>query len=148
MTLNLSKLRPPAGKNRKKKRIGRGESSGWGKTAGRGNKGQRARTGTGKTHSSFEGGQMPLVRRLPKRGFTNIFRVPPAAVNIETLNRFPAGSQVGIEEFKKAGLMKGKDRVKVLGRGELKHSLTVKANAFSASAKAKIESAGGKVEVV
>jgi large subunit ribosomal protein L15 len=119
-----------------------------GKTAGRGNKGQRARTGTGKTHSSFEGGQMPLARRLPKRGFVNIHRVPAAEVNVETLNRFAAGSEVGVEQFKSAGLMKGKDRVKILGKGELKHSLTVKAHAFSASARQKIESAGGKAEVV
>ncbi|HUT54043.1 MAG TPA: 50S ribosomal protein L15 [bacterium] len=148
MGVNLSNLKPPKGRKRPKKRIGRGESSGWGKTAGRGNKGQRARTGTGKTHSSFEGGQMPLVRRIPKRGFINIFRVPSAEINVETLNRFPAGSEVGLDELKSAGLMKGKTRVKILGKGELKHSLTIKAHAFSESAKSKIEAAGGKAEVL
>ena len=148
MGVNLSNLKPPRGQKRPKKRIGRGESSGWGKTAGRGNKGQRARTGTGKTHSSFEGGQMPLVRRIPKRGFINVFRVPTAQINVETLNRFPAGSEIGVAELKSAGLMKGKDRVKILGKGELQHSLTIKAHAFSGSAKAKIEAAGGRAEVL
>jgi large subunit ribosomal protein L15 len=148
MAINLSNLRPPKGQKHARKRVGRGESSGWGKTAGRGNKGQNARSGKGKTHSSFEGGQMPLVRRLPKRGFTNIFRVPVAEVNLETLNRFPAGSEVGVEELKGAGLMKGKDRVKILARGELKHELVVRAHAFSAKAKEKIESVGGRAEVV
>lgn len=148
MAINLSNLRPQDGQKHGKKRKGRGESSGWGKTAGRGHKGQNARSGKGKTHSSFEGGQMPLVRRLPKRGFNNIHRVEFAAVNLETLNRFPAGSEVGVAELKEAGLMKGKEKVKILATGELKHSLTVKANAFSQKAKEKIESAGGKAEVV
>lgn len=148
MGINLSNLRPSAGGKKKPKRVGRGESSGWGKTAGRGSKGQNSRTGTGKTHDAFEGGQMPYVRRLPKRGFNNIFRVPTAEINIGALNRFTAGSEVGIEEFKSAGLMKGKKRVKILGKGDLKHSLVVKAHAFSESARAKIEQAGGKVEVV
>jgi len=147
MAVNLSNLKP-AQKKKKPRRVGRGESSGWGKTSGRGHKGQKARTGTGKTHPAFEGGQMPLVRRVPKRGFNNIFRVETAEVNLETLNRFPADSEVGIEEFKKAGLMKGKKRVKILARGELKHSLTVRAHAFSETARAKIEAAGGKAEVV
>ena len=148
MAINLSNLAPQDGQKHPKKRRGRGESSGLGKTAGRGAKGQNARSGKGKTHHSFEGGQMPLVRRLPKRGFTNIYRVEIAEVNLDTLNSFPAGSEVGVAELKSAGLMKGKDKVKILARGELKHSLTVKANAFSAKAKEKIESAGGKAEVV
>ena len=91
---------------------------------------------------------MPYVRRIPKRGFTNIFRIPTAQINLETLNRFPSGSEVGIEEFKAAGLLKGKKRVKILGKGELKHALVVKAHAFSEKAKAGIETAGGRAEVV
>lgn len=148
MSINLSNLAPPEGKKKKARRVGRGHASGWGKTAGKGHKGQNARSGTGKTHGAFEGGQMPYVRRIPKRGFNNIFREPCAAVNIEALNRFPAGSEVGIEEIAAAGLMKGKKRVKILGKGEISHALTVKASAFSESAKKKIEEAGGTAEVV
>lgn len=148
MATNLSNLRPPAGKKHKAKRLGRGESSGTGKTSGKGNKGQNARSGGGKRHAAFEGGQMPFVRRLPKRGFRNIFRVSLAEVNLVQLNRFPAGSPVGIAELKAAGLMKGKDRVKILGAGELEHPLTVSAHAFSESARQKIEAAGGKIEVL
>ncbi len=148
MATDLSNLTPPKGKNRKAKRVGRGESSGWGKTCGAGHKGQNARAGKGKTHRAFEGGQMPLARRLPKRGFNNIHRIERAEINVEALNAFPAGSEVGIEQMKSAGLMKGKDMVKILGNGELKQALTVKAHAFSEKAKAKIEAAGGKVEVI
>jgi large subunit ribosomal protein L15 len=148
MAINLSNLKPKAGKTHRNKRVGRGESSGWGKTAGRGAKGQRARTGRGKHHRAFEGGQMPLVRRLPKRGFKNIFRVEVAEINLAALNRFPADSEVGVPEFKKSGLMKGKTRVKILGQGELSRRLVVKAHAFSAQAKAKIEAAGGQAQVV
>jgi len=148
MAVNLSNLRPPKGQKKKAKRVGRGESSGWGKTSGKGHKGQNSRSGTGKTHPAFEGGQMPLARRLPKRGFVNIFAVEVAEVNVSTLNRFPQGSEVGIEELKSAGLMKGRKKVKILGNGEISHSLTVRAHAFSKTAKEKIEAAGGKAEVV
>lgn len=148
MAINLSNLKPRPGAKHRIKRLGRGESSGPGRTGGRGSKGQNARTGTGKTHAAFEGGQMPFVRRIPKRGFTNIHRVTAAEVNLVTLNRFPAGTAVGLPEFKAQGLMKGKDRVKILGQGEIKVALTVKAHAFSEKAKAKIEAAGGKTEVI
>ena len=148
MAINLSSLRPPQGKKKKPKRVGRGEGSGKGKTAGRGHKGQNSRSGTGKTHVAFEGGQMPYIRRIPKRGFTNIFRVPVAEINVAALNRFPRESEVGIEQLKAAGLMKGKKRVKILGKGELEHALTVRAHAFSKAAREKIEKAGGKAEVV
>jgi len=146
MTINLSNLRPPGGKKKKPKRVGRGRASGMGKTAGRGHKGQNSRTGTGKTHAAFEGGQMPYIRRIPKRGFNNIFRVPFAEINVEKLNRFPAGGEVGIEEFKSAGMMKGKKRVKILGKGEIGQPLVVRAHAFSRTAREKIEKAGGKAE--
>jgi large subunit ribosomal protein L15 len=119
-----------------------------GKTCGRGNKGQKARTGTGKTNPAFEGGQTTYVRRVPKRGFHNIFRIPSTGINVETLNRFPEGSEIGPDELSQAGMLKAGVRVKILGKGELKHSLTVRANAFSETAKAKIEAAGGKAEVV
>ena len=148
MSLDLSNLTPPEGKKKKARRVGRGNGSGWGKTSGTGHGGQKSRSGKGKNHGAFEGGQMPYVRRIPKRGFNNIFRVETASVNVSTLNRFEAGSEIGIEEFKAAGLMKGKVRVKILGMGELSHALTVKAHAFSESAKSKIEAAGGKAEVL
>lgn len=148
MTINLSNLTPRKGAKNKPKRVGRGNSSGWGKTSGRGHKGQNSRSGGGKTHRAFEGGQMPYVRRIPKRGFTNIFRIPTGEINLETLNRFEEGSEVGVEDFKAAGLMKGKKRVKILGKGELKHKLVVKAHAFSEKAKTGIEAAGGRTEVV
>ena len=148
MAVNLSELSPPKDGRKKPRRVGRGPGSGLGKTCGRGHKGQNSRTGTGKTHAAFEGGQMPLARRVPKRGFTNIFRVPVDEVNLEKLNRFPAGSEVGLEELKVAGLTKRGRKVKILGKGELKHSLTVTAHAFSKSAKEKIEQAGGKALTV
>ncbi len=148
MVMSLASLSPGKGRKKKKKRLGRGGASGKGTTSGRGTKGQNARSGTGKTHRAFEGGQMPLARRIPKRGFNNPFRVARAQVNLETLNRFPENSEVGIRELKDAGLVKGRDRFKVLAKGELDRALVVKANAFSKMAKEKIEAAGGKAEVV
>jgi len=148
MTTNLSNLRPRKDRKRRPKRVGRGESSGWGKTSGQGAKGQKSRSGGGKTHRAFEGGQMPYIRRIPKRGFTNVFRLTCGEINLGALNRFPAGSEVGVEEFKAAGLIKGKKRVKILGKGELRHALVVKAHAFSEKAKAGIEAAGGRAEKV
>jgi large subunit ribosomal protein L15 len=147
MALNLSNL-SPGGKKKKPRRLGRGESSGRGKTAGKGHKGQNARSGGGKTHPAFEGGQMPYARRVPKRGFNNIFRDTVLHVNISELNRFPADSEVSVENLKESGLVKRKGKVKILGDGELDRALTVKANAFSTRARAKIEAAGGKAEVI
>ncbi len=147
MELNMSNLSPGA-KKKKPRRPGRGESSGLGKTAGRGHKGQNSRSGRGKTHPAFEGGQMPYARRVPKRGFNNIFRHTVLHVNVAALKRFPPDSEVGVENLKQAGLVKRKGKVKILGEGELDRPLTVKAHAFSTTARAKIEAAGGKAEVV
>ncbi|MBQ7132268.1 MAG: 50S ribosomal protein L15 [Oscillospiraceae bacterium] len=131
-----------------RKRVGRGHGSGNGKTAGKGHKGQNARSGGG-VRIGFEGGQMPLARRIPKRGFNNIFAKTYAIVNVADLNKFESGAQVDAEALLQAGLIKKAcDGVKVLGNGELEKSLTVKAAAFSASAKEKIEKAGGKAEVM
>ncbi len=145
----LSRLAPPSGAVRRKKRKGRGPGSGLGKTAGKGQKGQKARK-PGKFHRlGFEGGQMPLVRRLPKVGFRNEFARRVAEVNVRDLARFEAGTTVGPEELREAGLVKGRyDAIKVLGNGELPHALTVRAHAFSKGARAKIEQAGGKAEVL
>jgi len=142
----LSNLHAPRGANRKRKRVARGESSGHGKTAGRGGKGQTARTGKGKPRRGFEGGQMPMYRRMPKRGFTNIFAKTWAVVNLDTLaQHFGAGLEVDLKALHAAGLAaKTVDGFRVLGRGELAHALTIKADHFSASAKQKIEAAGGK----
>ncbi|MCA9617979.1 MAG: 50S ribosomal protein L15 [Myxococcales bacterium] len=144
----LSKLKPPAGSKKKKFRVGRGVGSGNGKTAGRGQKGQGARSGTGgRLH--FEGGQIPIYRRLPKRGFKNILRDVVVNVNVGQLEAFDAGTEVTVEALRERGLVKGQfDALKVLGDGELSKKLTVKAHAFSASAAAKIEKAGGTAEVV
>ncbi len=146
--INLSNLKPKPSSKKAPKRVGRGPGSGLGKTCGRGHKGQNARAGRRKHHLSFEGGQMPLSRRLPKRGFTNPFRTEYAIVNVSQLNRFEPGSVVGEEELRKSGLVKKKLPIKILGDGELDRPLTVRAHKFSAQAKAKIESAGGKVEVI
>ncbi|HET9480871.1 MAG TPA: 50S ribosomal protein L15 [Candidatus Polarisedimenticolia bacterium] len=145
----LHTLRPAAGATRKRKRIGRGPGSGHGKTAGRGSKGFWSRSGSSQKRG-FEGGQMPLHRRVPKRGFTNIFRKEYAEVNVDVLAaRFPAGATVGPEELKSARVVrKLLHGVKVLGRGAIAHALTVRAHRFSAEAKKKIEAAGGKVEVL
>nr|WP_320048439.1 50S ribosomal protein L15 [uncultured Desulfuromonas sp.] len=144
--MDLSNLSPAAGSVKNRKRIGRGPGSGTGKTAARGHKGQNARSGGG-VKPGFEGGQMPLHRRLPKRGFTPYSRKEYALVNLRDLETLEAGSVVDAEALIKAGLVKlVKDGVKVLGDGELTKALTVKAQKFSKSAAAKIEAAGGKIE--
>lgn len=150
MALRLNNLKAPAGSTHKKKRVGRGTGSGLGKTAGRGDKGQKSRSGYSQKRG-FEGGQMPLHRRLPKRGFTNIFKREWAEVNLADLERvFDAGSTVTPETLVEKGLVR-KSRLKsivVLGQGELQKSLTVTAHRFSAAARQKIEAAGGKAEVI
>ena len=146
--MKLSELSPAAGSAKAPKRKGRGHASGNGKTAGRGHKGQNARSGGG-VRPGFEGGQMPLYRRLPKRGFTNIFAKQYVEVNVEQLNRFDENTEVTAELLKEKGVIsKIKDGVVILGRGELEKSLTVKAKRFSSTAREKITKAGGKVEVV
>ena len=146
--MKLDDLRPASGSTKKQKRVGRGDGSGHGKTACRGHKGQRARAGGG-TRPGFEGGQMPLQRRLPKRGFHNPFKVEVAIVNLDQLERFSPDSEVNPESLSKEGLVHGKNcRIKILGDGALNKSLTVKAHGFSAKAKEKIEAAGGKAELI
>lgn len=146
--MKLHELKPAEGSRKVRNRVGRGTSSGNGKTAGRGQKGQKARSG-GKVRLGFEGGQTPLFRRMPKRGFNNINRKEYAIVNLETLNKFEDGAEVTPALMVEAGIVKNeKDGVKVLGNGELNKKLTVKANKFSASAKAAIEAAGGQAEVM
>ncbi len=146
--MKLHELSPAPGSVREVKRIGRGHGSGQGKTAGKGHKGQKARAGRG-MRAGFEGGQMPLQRRIPKRGFTNIFATNYAIINIAALNKFEDGAVVDTQALKDMGLVKdSKDGVKVLGNGELTKKLTVKVAAYSESAKAKIEAAGGKAEVI
>jgi large subunit ribosomal protein L15 len=146
--MKLHELKPAQGSTHKPKRVGRGVGSGWGKTAGRGNKGLNARSGGG-VRPGFEGGQMPLHRRLPKRGFTNILKKVIAVVNVSDLSRFEQGAVVDEASLVRVGLVKGrKDGIKLLGKGEINMALTVKLNAVSRSAKAKIEAAGGTVEVI
>jgi large subunit ribosomal protein L15 len=147
--MELENLQPSEGAVKKPKRIGRGPGSGSGKTSGRGHKGQKSRSGFSR-RQGFEGGQMPLQRRVPKRGFTNIFRKEFATLNVRDLARvFEAGVTVGPEELQAKGLLrKNKAGIKILGEGELSHALTVRAHAFSASARAKIEQAGGQCEVI
>lgn len=146
--MKLHELSPAEGSKREVKRIGRGHGSGQGKTAGKGHKGQKARAGRG-MRPGFEGGQMPLQRRVPKRGFNNIFAKQIVAINVAALNHFENGAVVDEEAIINAGITKKRcDGIKILGNGELKKSLTVKVTAFSKSAKQKIESAGGKVEVI
>ena len=144
----LGELSPPKGATHRKKRVGFGESSGHGKTSGRGQKGQRSRSGAN-LRPEFEGGQTPLVRRIPKRGFTHYQRFPVQIVNLKELNRFPAGSVVDSKLLEESGLI-GAQRhpVKVLGDGELTHPLTVKAHSFSGSALKKIAAAGGSAEIL
>ena len=146
--MELSNLQPAAGsKHSDNFRRGRGHASGNGKTAGKGHKGQKARAGAPRT--GFEGGQMPLYRRLPKRGFTNRNTLDIEAINISALERFDNDTEVTVETLIEAGVIRNpKDGVKILGNGELTKKLTVKANAFSESAKAKIEALGGKAEVI
>ena len=141
-------LKPAAGSRRDRKRVGRGPGSGTGKTSGRGEKGQKSRSGYS-AKRGFEGGQMPLHRRIPKRGFTNIFRVEYRTVNVDRLNVLAAGSEVTPESLQAAGLLaKGKSPVKILGNGELKVKLSVRAHKFTGSAAKKIEAAGGTAEVI
>jgi large subunit ribosomal protein L15 len=147
--MKIHELSPAPGSKKEPKRVGRGHGSGWGKTAGKGHKGQNARSGGG-VRIGFEGGQMPLKRRIPKRGFNNkIFATEYAIVNIASLESFKDGSVVDAEALKSRGIIKKvRDGVKVLGDGDLTKSLTVKAAAFSDSARKKIERAGGTAEVV
>ncbi|MDO9535430.1 MAG: 50S ribosomal protein L15 [Bacillota bacterium] len=146
--MRLHDLKPSPGSRTSPKRVGRGTGSGSGKTASRGHKGQKARSGGG-VRRGFEGGQMPLFQRLPKRGFTNIFRKELSEVNVETLNRFEAGTVVTPQLLKDRGLVKSlKAKIKILGNGDLEKELTVQAHRFSAQARDKIEAAGGRAEVI
>ena len=146
--MKLNELSPAAGSVKEAYRKGRGSGSGNGKTAGRGHKGQKARSGGG-TRIGFEGGQMPLARRIPKRGFHNIFAKPLTSVNVAALDKFEDGAVVDVQALLDAGIIsKCKYGVKFLGNGEVSKKLTVKAAAFSETAKQKIEAAGGKAEVV
>ena len=146
--MKLHDLAPANGSTREAKRVGRGHGSGWGKTAAKGHKGQNARSGGG-VRPGFEGGQTRLARRIPKRGFNNFFATNYAEVNVSDLEKFVDGTVVDAELLKAAGIIKKEnDGVKVLGNGELTKKLTVKATAFSAAAKEKIEKAGGEAEVV
>ena len=146
--MRLNDLAPEKGQRKKRKRVGRGVASGTGKTAGRGSKGQNARSGGG-VRPGYEGGQMPIHRRLPKRGFKNPFKKIFAIVNVQDLNRFEADSVVDEVAFIKSGLVKGdRDGIKILGNGDVKVPVTVRINKISASARQKIEAAGGKIEVI
>ena len=146
--MNLHDLSPAPGSTQVGKRKGRGPGTGNGKTAGRGHKGQWARSGGG-VRVGFEGGQMPLARRVPKRGFNNIFAKPLEAINVASLNKFDDGATVNVCDLLDKGILsKCEHGVKVLGNGKLTKKLTVRASAFSASAKEKIEAAGGKAEVI
>lgn len=146
--MKIHELSPAVGSTKTSKRVGRGPGSGTGKTAGKGHKGQNARSGGG-VRIGFEGGQMPLQRRIPKRGFNNIFAAKYAAINVKSLESFENGAVVDFEALKSAGIVKKAfDGIKVLGNGSLTKKLTVKATAFSESAKQKIEAAGGKAEVI
>lgn len=146
--MKLNELKATEGSRRNRKRVGRGTSSGYGKTSGRGQKGQLARSG-GKTRLGFEGGQMPLYRRMPKRGFNNINRKEYAIINLNDLKKFEAGSEVTIDSLKEAGIVKKElAGVKLLANGKLDVKLTVKVNKVSESAKKAVETAGGTVEVI
>ena len=146
--MKLHELSPVEGSKKDAKRIGRGHGSGWGKTSGKGHKGQKARAGRG-MRVGFEGGQMPLQRRIPKRGFNNIFAKEIVSINVGSLNRFEDGAVVDAAALVEAGLVKNYfDGIKILGNGELKKNITVKVDSYSESAKAKIEAAGGKAEVI
>ena len=141
-------LKPAAGSRKNRKRVGRGPGSGSGKTSGRGENGQKSRSGYSRKRG-FEGGQMPLKRRVPKRGFTNIFRTEYRTVNVDRLNEIPAGSEVTPESLQKMGLLrKGERPVKILGNGTLTIALTVRAHKYTGSAAQKIQAAGGTAEVI
>lgn len=148
--MQLHNLSAPKGANKKRKRVGRGESSGSGKTAGRGGKGQTARTGKGKPGLGFEGGQMPMYRRMPKRGFVNIFAVPTAEVNLGLLaTHFAAGDTVDLAHVVRKGLAGKKAKLlRILGVGEIGHALHITAAHFSASAKRKVKAAGGQAQLL
>ena len=146
--MKLNELSPAKGSRKPRKRIGRGVGSGSGKTAGRGTKGHNSRSGGG-VRPGFEGGQMPIHRRLPKRGFTNIFKKEIAVLNISDLIRFETGSVVDESAVIRSGLVKGRrDGIKLLGNGDIEYPLTIRLNAVSSSARAKIEAAGGSIEVI
>ncbi|PLX95997.1 MAG: 50S ribosomal protein L15 [Desulfuromonas sp.] len=146
--MDLSNLQPAIGSTKNRKRLGRGPGSGTGKTSGKGHKGQNSRSGGG-VKAGFEGGQMPLQRRLPKRGFKSLNKKVYALVNLRDLETFEAGTVIDLETYGQAGLVNElRDGVKILGDGELTKALTVKAHKFSKSAQAKIEAAGGKAEVL
>lgn len=146
--MKLHELKPAKGSRPKATRVGRGMSSGHGKTSGRGHDGQKSRSGGG-VRLGFEGGQMPLYRRLPKRGFTNIFKKEIISVNVEQLNRFDGGTEVTPALLVESGVVKAiKDGIKILGNGKLEKPLTVKAHRFSRQAQEKIEAAGGRAEVI
>jgi large subunit ribosomal protein L15 len=145
--MDLSRLHPAPGSTRPRKRVGRGPGSGQGKTAGRGHKGRLSRSG-GNSPPGYEGGQMPLQRRLPKRGFRPVGRVAYAIVNLGQLAAFPAGSTVGPDELRARRVVRGRGPIKCLADGTLAHALTVKAHAFSAKAREQIAAAGGTAEVL
>lgn len=146
--MKIHELSPAEGSRKKRKRVGRGQGSGYGGTAGRGHKGQKSRSGGG-PRPGFEGGQMPLQRRLPKRGFVNIFRKQFSIINIKDLSRFDANANLDTEALKEAGLVtKMKDGIKLLGNGDISHPLFIKVHKVSKTAKDKIEAAGGKVELI
>jgi large subunit ribosomal protein L15 len=146
--IGLNNLKPPVGSTHSKKRRGGGMGSGLGKTAGRGYKGQKSRSGA-RTKRGFEGGQMPLHRRLPKRGFTNIFKKEYAIVNLDRLKDFPAGATVSPQDLIEKGIIKNlRDGLKILGQGTLTQSLNISAHVFSKSAQEKIAKAGGRAEVI
>lgn len=148
MTISLNNLRPARGANHKNKRVGRGMGSGHGKTATRGYKGQKSRSGTS-IRPGFEGGQMPLYRRLPKRGFTNIFRKEYSVVNLDSLAKFKAGAKIDPETLLEKGIVRTlRHDIKILGNGELKNAITIRAHKFSKAAAEKITKAGGTVEVI
>ena len=141
----LHTLKPVRNSRKNPKRVGRGTGSGLGKTCGRGNKGQLSRSG-GASRAGFEGGQMPLARRIPKRGFRNLFRKRWAEVNLTELQRFSKDQEIGPDQLRRAGLVKGSwDGIKILGKGEIQHPITVKVHSISSGARQKIESAGGTV---
>jgi len=145
--MRIHDLCPEKNSRKPRKRIGRGPGSGHGKTACRGQKGQKSRSG-GRVKPGFEGGQMPLQRRLPKRGFTNLFRVEYKAVNIRDLERFEPNASIGLKELNEAGLIGKKDRVKLLAGGELSHPVQIQVHRVSRAARDKIESANGTVELI
>ena len=144
MGTELGKIRPPKGSRKSKKRVGRGPGSGMGTYSTRGLKGQNSRSGGG-VRPGFEGGQTPLIKRIPKKGFNKKKSIDLSIINVEELNRFKSGEQVTIEKLKDAGLAEKKDKVKILGKGTIDKKLTVHANMFSKSAKEKIEKAGGEI---